>query len=52
MHYFRKRVSSLSCAAKVGDVNSTNVFIPKLDEITTVDDFNEKFDNAIYDFEV
>lgn len=52
MTYFKKRVMALSCAAKVGKVNDTNTFMPLMDPITTEEQFNEKFDNALYDFEV
>jgi hypothetical protein len=52
MTYFKKRLFALSCAAKVGNVSDTNVFIPQMEKIETVDEFNEKFDSAVYDFEV
>lgn len=52
MTYFKKRIIALSCAAKVGKVEDTNIFIPQMDQITTKEDFKTKFDSATYDFEV
>lgn len=52
MTYFQKRILALSCAAKVGNVSDTNIFIPQMDPITTVENFNDKFKNSIFDFEV